>query len=133
MASDRGLQRSQLALHSLLVLALGAASMSGAVVRAQSIRLACASNNEPVACTALSELYSSTNGPGSWLKRTNWDLAAANVTTNYCTFYGVECDKSQAAVGTTGMGKSTVAKLCVARPHACACLCPPREPAWPFC
>ena len=47
-------------------------------------------NNNPVTCSALGDLYASTNGAG-WLVRGNWSSAAAGTATDYCTLSNATC------------------------------------------
>jgi hypothetical protein len=45
------------------------------------------------ACAALGSLFYSTGG-SSWNNQGGWSVAAAGVTTSYCTFYGVGCSEA---------------------------------------
>ena len=75
-----------------------------AMLGVAAANFSCLPSNNQVACSALGDLYSSTNGSG-WLHAGNWSAAAAGVymyvarasltnpgvATDYCSFYGVSC------------------------------------------
>ena len=43
------------------------------------------------ACGALGQLYETTGGNWSWKEKDGWELAAHDVSTDACTFFGVTC------------------------------------------
>jgi Leucine rich repeat N-terminal domain len=51
----------------------------------------CSSSNNPVICSAMSDLYSATGG-SAWSNSFGWSSAASGIATDYCTFYGVGCN-----------------------------------------
>ena len=65
--------------HILWVFAIGGAHAS----------FTCSTKKSAI-CTALGDMYTSTNG-ASWTNNTGWSLAARGNATDYCTFRGVTC------------------------------------------
>lgn len=82
--------------------------------------------NDPVVCSALGDLYYSTNGAG-WLISTRWSDAAAGIPTDFCTFF-TSSDEFDFSIN-NGLCTTYgfVSNLCAlaSLPPACAAQLPP--------